>query len=423
MEDLVSFLKVKLSQEGITPYQLSQKTGISRDYLSRLLNGKIAQPGIEKLQKIAYVLNFQLSDIPLTHKSQSGKAERLPSVNITSPSNAATADLQLQSQPLSNHADTTPGILSVPTINIVGRSQELDTLEQWIVHDRARVINLWGLPGIGKTTVASAIAQHLHDRFDQIVWLDATLAATKDTLENLDRYPNFLNSLQTQRLLVVLDHLDAIHPSPNNNVASMPTELGKLFQHMTTSPTDSTLLLVSRTRMQWLNLMKGSLLPHTHFWKLQGLKTSARQLLESQGLGSPEHWDELIRLYRGHPLALKLATSVIQTIFGGSVLEFLKQDTLFLGDLNHLLQEQVSNLSAKDQELLQAIAGQTAPVNFTNLYDFLPKHWRKSQMIDSLNTLVSQSLVDVVQVDQEVHYTLQPLVKHFVLHYFPSTEH
>jgi hypothetical protein len=66
------------------------------------------------------------------------------------------------------------------------------------------------------------------------------------------------------------------------------------------------------------------------------MKQDTRQLLKSQGLGHPEYWDELIQLYCGHSLTLKLAVFVIQTIFGGSVLEFLKQDTLFRGDLSHL---------------------------------------------------------------------------------------
>jgi transcriptional regulator with XRE-family HTH domain len=164
MEDLVSFLKAKLSREGITPYQLSQKTSISRDYLSRLLNGKIVQPGIDKLQKIGHVLNFELSDLPPTHKAQPENHQTLPTPITPLPCNASdikTIATSTKSQPFTQSwvkaSNTLSGTLSVPIMNIVGRSHELSTLEQWIVNEQTRVISLWGLAGIGKTTVASAM--------------------------------------------------------------------------------------------------------------------------------------------------------------------------------------------------------------------------------------------------------------------------
>jgi transcriptional regulator with XRE-family HTH domain len=418
MEDLASFLKETLSREEVTPYQLSRKTGISRDYLSRLLNGKIAQPGLEKLQKIAHVLNFELSDLPAPRESQIEKPSRLLTSKIASqPKPAESVFIPSSTVPQLHVQDAIPGAVFVPIMNIVGRSHELATLEQWIVNEQTKIVSLWGLAGIGKTTLASAIAQRQHNHFDQIHWLDVSLTSTRENLQQLDLYPNFLNTLQTQKVLLVLDHLDPLVSDSKCNVVSISTELEFLCQHVMNTSTNTCLLLLSRAKMPWLHLKKDIRSPAIHFLRLEGLKQDACQLLESQGLSHPEYWNDLIQLYRGHPLALKLAASVIQTIFGGFVLEFLKQETLFLGDLTHLLQEQMSHLSARDQELLRAIAGQLNPTNFINLYDFLPNHWRKSQLIDSLNTLITQSLVDVIQMENEVRYALQPLVKHFVLHY------
>ncbi|MEH1836998.1 MAG: NB-ARC domain-containing protein [Nostoc sp.] len=51
-----------------------------------------------------------------------------------------------------------------------GRSTELETLSQWIVGDRARLITLLAMGGIGKTVLAVKVAEHNQDAFEYIFW-------------------------------------------------------------------------------------------------------------------------------------------------------------------------------------------------------------------------------------------------------------
>ena len=51
-----------------------------------------------------------------------------------------------------------------------GRTEELATLEQWIVRDRCRLIVLLGMGGVGKTALAVKVGQQVQSEFDYVIW-------------------------------------------------------------------------------------------------------------------------------------------------------------------------------------------------------------------------------------------------------------
>jgi len=53
-----------------------------------------------------------------------------------------------------------------------GRQAQLNTLEQWVMQDRCRLVAVVGMGGIGKTMLVTQLAEQLADtnQFELVVW-------------------------------------------------------------------------------------------------------------------------------------------------------------------------------------------------------------------------------------------------------------
>jgi len=51
-----------------------------------------------------------------------------------------------------------------------GYSQELTQLQSWILQDGCRLLGLFGIGGVGKTTLATQLARQIQDQFDYVFW-------------------------------------------------------------------------------------------------------------------------------------------------------------------------------------------------------------------------------------------------------------
>jgi transcriptional regulator with XRE-family HTH domain len=341
--DIPAYLREKLTDKQMSVYQLSQLTGISRDYLSRLFNNKINKPGIDKLQQIASVLDFQLNEL-------------LPCGAHQQTTNTIVCPSELGYY---------PGFIPFLQNQCVGRQQDLEICSDWLLKKSTRIIGLWGFPGIGKTSLGIALATKIQSQVNQVIWLDATHPATRQKLQQGIWPETLLEAFHSKHLVVVMDQLEAIgsYHSSVNLISTVPNYLSPLLSLLKMDTCQSHLILICRNKPLWLSLMEKQCL-FIQTMQLQGLKAEVDQFLQLQGLGDSGYWPDLVQLYRGHPLALKLAAVVIQTVFAGSVGDFLKQETLFLGDLNHLLQEQVQHLSETEQHLIYTFVDIPEPISF-----------------------------------------------------------
>ena len=141
-------------------------------------------------------------------------------------------DWQTIAEPLSEASDeplSRPPLIDwgdAPDVEqFYGRQQELQQLWTWIVQDSAKLINISGLGGIGKTALALALAEQLQTDVDHIIWrsarrpLEALLTALLDApIETVDQgLRQLLKTMQSPRLIILDDmdgdplHLDLLY--------------------------------------------------------------------------------------------------------------------------------------------------------------------------------------------------------------------
>ncbi len=51
-----------------------------------------------------------------------------------------------------------------------GRSEELATLEQWIVEEQCHLVSILGIGGVGKTALSVRLSEQTRDLFDFVIW-------------------------------------------------------------------------------------------------------------------------------------------------------------------------------------------------------------------------------------------------------------
>ncbi|MFN5964538.1 MAG: NB-ARC domain-containing protein, partial [Pseudanabaena sp.] len=67
---------------------------------------------------------------------------------------------------------------AIDVAKFCGRTQELETLREWIMADRCRVVTILGMGGMGKTALSVKIAEQLQNEFDYVIWRSLRHAPT-----------------------------------------------------------------------------------------------------------------------------------------------------------------------------------------------------------------------------------------------------
>jgi DNA replication protein DnaC len=334
-----------------------------------------------------------------------------------------------------------------------GRTEELSQLEQWIVQDRCKVVALLGMGGIGKTTLAVMLADRIQKQFEFLVWrslksappiqtllssLLEFLSQGQETLSSQDiqqGISQLLNHLRQKRCLVILDEAEAIFRTSEGKFRPRHGHYqegyegyGELLRRVGGDRHQSCLLLTSREKPEEIGAFEGQSLP-VRSLPLQGLQAEdAKNIFKDKGFsGSEMGLTELIDLYGGNPLALKVITTMIQEVFNGNVANFLKQNTLVLGDrLRTLLKEQVNRLSDLEKEVVYWLTIEREPISLSRLRADLLLPPTRSQLLEALASLERRCLIDkatptLVEETTEANetlFTLQPLVMKYAIEEF-----
>ncbi len=327
-----------------------------------------------------------------------------------------------------------------------GRTLELAALKGWIVEDGCRLVAILGQGGIGKTTLAVKLAKQLQDKFEIVIWRSLSTAPSLRTLLTnlLQFFPQLLvresrrtevlecssvedlqdigsglsqllKHLQQHRCLLILDGIETIL-QPGELAGKYHPEheaYQELIKRIGVEPHQSCLILTSREKTKEVASLAGSARP-VRTYQLTGLGEAAGEILKEKGLPEEGNWKALINLYQSNPLALKIVATAIQDVFGGSVDEFLRHSSVFVGDFRDILDQQFQRLSPLEKEILYGLALERQPVTLSTWRDNLWLNVPISELICAMESLLRRALLEKITESQEVHFTLQPVVMKYV---------
>ncbi|WP_190560181.1 hypothetical protein [Anabaena sphaerica] len=137
-------------------------------------------------------------------------------------------------------------------------------------------------------------------------------------------------------------------------------------------------------------------------------------MLTELGLVNPGI-EQLIEIYKGHPLALILASEPIKNIHNGQIYEFL-EGTIYIPDVNMgLLDKLFFYLKNLEIQIMQKLAIATEPLLVSQISQFFPSTslGEISQAIGHLWQLRLIEQADILAGDK-ILWVLNPLIKRYI---------
>lgn len=313
------------------------------------------------------------------------------------------------------------------------RQQELETLETWISGNSTRAIGIFGIGGIGKTSLSVKLAQQIQSQFEFVIWRSLQQAPTLDAIiSNVLRIltgssattNNSISALMEQlwqkRCLLIFDNLESILQGGNRSGQYQPgyEDYGLLFGRIADESHQSCLILTGREQPGGFAVRSGENSP-VRSLQICGLSPPVCQkLLADKGLKATLlQCQVLVNYFGGNPLALKVAATTIKTLFGGDIHAFLVQGNIVFSDLWDLLDRQFDRLSPLQQQIMYWIAiNQEGATPAKLKTEILPKVSGR-QLMEALEGLAERSLIeDRRSLNQNAPTTLmlQPAILEYV---------
>lgn len=325
-----------------------------------------------------------------------------------------------------------------------GRTAELAQLQDWVLANNCRLVGIFGMGGMGKTTLAVKLAQQVQDHFEVVIWRSLRHAPpVNDLLRELlgvfsatvpeptgaefdGLLRSLLDQLRQRRSLIVLDNGETLlQPRDRTGTYRLGYEdYGALFHSLGNVDHQSAIVLTSREKIREIAQQEGATFP-VRSLRLRGLPPTAGQsIFQAKGefTGTASHWQQLVNHYAGNPLALKMVAAVVQDFFDGQLgpfVQILAQGDSVFGDIRDLLTHQLDRLTTVEQQVMAWLAIHREPVTLVQIRACLVEPLALGELIEALTSLERRSLIErdtprASPTQGRTRFTLQPVVMEYI---------
>lgn len=312
---------------------------------------------------------------------------------------------------------------------VFGRKKEILVLHNK-VEIGTRVLGVFGIGGIGKSSIVSRLVHEIKKNFEFIVWrsmqnepsIDYFLDYLINTVSG--NIPQQLNSSTEEKIrivtelisehktLIILDNLEDLLLKEVSAGVFKPDHVGYsrlILQISQSSKTKSCVIVTSREVPKLFDILEND---KVYSFFVEGVSvTEAKIILKNKNLhGRDDDWLELISLYGGNPLALKLVAAVVSRIFDGSLEKFLTEGQILFSSINNLIEEQFDRLTEPELAILYWLTIERQIVNLNGFDKNVWHNYSKLEIFEAVESLLQRSLI---QKGRGSQFSLQPVVQQY----------
>ena len=424
VEQLLERGRLTRAQEIVFRYAWEGKTYLEMARAVTYDPGHIKDVGSELWRSLSQALGEKVTKNNLQGVLKR-TAQRQQDINTSS---------TLNFQPFTNYTNWGEAI---DVSQFYGRTTELETLSQWIVRDacggkqRARVVTLLGMGGMGKTALSVKLAEQLQGEFEYVIWRSLRhapffhdkvtecikiLSHQQVTILPASPYEQItclIEYLRKYRCLLILDNFDTLLEQGKGTGCYREgyEPYGELLWRLGETGHQSSILLTSREKPTEVAALEGDGLP-VRTLALSGLEVAAGQkILKLKGLsGSEDETRQLVECYGGNPLALKIAATSIRDLHEGNIACFFAEGTTVFQGIGNLLEQQFKRLSTSEQQVMYWLAINRGKLSSTELQTAFTPILPKPKLMSVLESLRWRSLIE----SNTGGFTQQPVVMEYV---------
>ncbi|WP_338422791.1 NB-ARC domain-containing protein [Aphanizomenon flos-aquae] len=201
-------------------------------------------------------------------------------------------------------------------------------LQSWILQDGCRLLGLFGIGGVGKTTLATQLAKQIQNQFDYVFWRSVPTVPCFDSMmtdllslfshhkENKLNINRIIYYLRTHRCLIILDHVDIDH-----------LKYMQFIKIIAETNHQSCVIFTCREQYPEFTFLE-YWLSSVRCLKLSNSSEIALSLIESQPLwGTDQEKYDLCNFCNNNPLKVKQMIVSIIHLYNGDIGKFLAENT------------------------------------------------------------------------------------------------